>query len=313
MNRNQHLSRGLDLSRPGLEIGALHNPCIAKSGSKVLYVDHLPTEQLKAKYAADGFPHCDDIKDVDIVVGPAGLLDAIGDHRFAYVVASHVIEHIANPIRWLREIHTLLEPGGVLSLAIPDKRFCFDRLRSETGSAQWVEAYIRDDNAPSPGRIFDALHNEVTLNGEITWSRDVDPGFLRHLTHPREALRTAIETFRSGAYRDVHCSTFIPASFFRMVRQLAVLDLFDFEVAYFVDTIGHEFFVHLRKLDTPDWTRQIASMPIMRDGRFVSVPTDFDAGFYLRTYQDVAAARLDPVEHYLNYGRQEGRLHCAPT
>lgn len=311
MNRNQILSRGLDLSRPGLEIGALHNPCIAKSGSKVLYVDHLPTEELKAKYRADGFPHCDAIEDVDIVVGADGLLEAVGERQFAYVVASHVIEHIANPIRWLREIHTLLEPGGVLSLAIPDKRYCFDRLRSESVTAQWIDAYVRDDNAPPPGRIFDALHNEVTFEGNITWNRDVDPGFLRHLTHPREALRAAIETYRSGAYRDVHCSTFTPASFFRLARQLAVVGLFDFEVKQFVDSIGHEFFVQLRRQETPDWTRQIASMPILREGRFVSVPVDFDAEFYLRTYPDIAAAQLDPVEHYLNYGRQEGRLHCA--
>lgn len=32
-----------------------------------------------------------------------------------------------------------------------------------------------------------------------------------------------------------------------------------------------------------------------------------DAEFYLRANPDVAAARMDPVEHYLKYGAAEGR------
>lgn len=33
----------------------------------------------------------------------------------------------------------------------------------------------------------------------------------------------------------------------------------------------------------------------------------FDKEFYLRTYQDVAEARVDPAKHYLRYGGKEGR------
>ncbi|MEQ1556819.1 MAG: glycoside hydrolase family 99-like domain-containing protein, partial [Gallionella sp.] len=36
----------------------------------------------------------------------------------------------------------------------------------------------------------------------------------------------------------------------------------------------------------------------------------FDAGWYLRTYQDVVAAGIDPHEHYLNYGKADGRFSC---
>jgi hypothetical protein len=33
----------------------------------------------------------------------------------------------------------------------------------------------------------------------------------------------------------------------------------------------------------------------------------FDADWYLTTYPDVAAAGLDPIDHYLNHGASEGR------
>lgn len=37
----------------------------------------------------------------------------------------------------------------------------------------------------------------------------------------------------------------------------------------------------------------------------------FDADFYLNQYPDVAAACIDPYEHFVNYGRKEGRI-CIP-
>ena len=38
----------------------------------------------------------------------------------------------------------------------------------------------------------------------------------------------------------------------------------------------------------------------------------FDAAWYLEQYPDVAAAGIDPLRHYLDHGRYEGRLGAAP-
>ena len=43
-----------------------------------------------------------------------------------------------------------------------------------------------------------------------------------------------------------------------------------------------------------------------RRKRFLEA-TGFDAGWYLKTYQDVATARVDPLDHYILYGKREGR------
>jgi Ca2+-binding RTX toxin-like protein len=47
------------------------------------------------------------------------------------------------------------------------------------------------------------------------------------------------------------------------------------------------------------------------EGRVPS--STFDAREYLGDYVDVAAARVDPLEHFLHYGAQEGREPTAPT
>jgi 2-polyprenyl-3-methyl-5-hydroxy-6-metoxy-1,4-benzoquinol methylase len=46
--------------------------------------------------------------------------DAIPWGRFDVVVMSHVVEHLTNPGRVLREVQSKLSPGGVLYVAVPD-------------------------------------------------------------------------------------------------------------------------------------------------------------------------------------------------
>ena len=42
----------------------------------------------------------------------------------------------------------------------------------------------------------------------------------------------------------------------------------------------------------------------------VNALAEFDSAFYLRKYPDIAAAGIDPLEHYLTQGHAEGRTPC---
>ncbi len=57
----------------------------------------------------------------------------------AFVLSEHVLEHIANPLRALREWHRVLEPGGALLLFLPHPARCFDRNRERTTLAHVIE------------------------------------------------------------------------------------------------------------------------------------------------------------------------------
>lgn len=62
-----------------------------------------------------------------------------------------------------------------------------------------------------------------------------------------------------------------------------------------------------------------------KEGRIAVVPeagvegsaeadsTNYDWDFYLQQYPDVAAAGVDPLKHYLQFGRDEGRIAVLPT
>jgi SAM-dependent methyltransferase len=308
LDRIAQLVADLDLRRPGLEIGPYDRPCVSKRHHPVAYADILDTQSLRAKGQSEG-RNPQDIGDVDFVIVPDGLLAAVGERRFGYVIASHVLEHVPDPIGWFGEVHALLQPGGVLSLALPDQRRCFDRLRQPTPVSQWIDAHLSGQRRPSPGNVFDALFNAVNHRGEGSWGDEVAASAVSRITHPLEALRLAREAAVSTAYHDVHCSVQTLDSFLLNLRQLVLLDLFPFVFVSSHETVHEEFFIALRRDDGASWQERMAALPLPRVERYAALPMDFDPRRYLELHADLVAARVDPAEHYLDFGMREGRAY----
>jgi SAM-dependent methyltransferase len=70
-------------------------------------------------------------------------LSAIADGAYDFVLASHVLEHSANPIRALNEWLRVLTESGVLVLVLPHKEGSFDHRRPVTTLAHMIEDYER--------------------------------------------------------------------------------------------------------------------------------------------------------------------------
>ncbi|WP_221029449.1 methyltransferase domain-containing protein [Actomonas aquatica] len=118
------------LSGRGLEIGALNKPSPVPPAAQVEYFDAMTAED-----ARQLFPEIGD--DAFVSVDHLGELDHDGlaqfeDQTFEFVILSHVIEHVANPIRVLAECFRILRPNGLLLIAVPDKRYTYDRDRALT-------------------------------------------------------------------------------------------------------------------------------------------------------------------------------------
>ena len=105
------------LSGRGIEIGALHRPTVAPH-LDVTYVDRIATADMIAKHPelADANPPIVD------VVDDGGVLAKIPDASQDFVIASHLIEHLRDPISGLSNWQRVLKPGGRLFLVVPDAR-----------------------------------------------------------------------------------------------------------------------------------------------------------------------------------------------
>ena len=168
MDRTARLLSMFDATGLGLEVGPSYNPLLPKSaGYNVEIFDHADAETLRAKYR----DNASQIEEVDYVSDGRGLLDVIGEPgRYDYIVASHVIEHVADIVRFVQDCETLLKDGGTLVLAVPDKRYCFDTLRPISTVGQALQAFAEKRTRHSPGVVFDHLSMICTKEGwGVVW------------------------------------------------------------------------------------------------------------------------------------------------
>jgi SAM-dependent methyltransferase len=75
---------------------------------------------------------------------PSSLALDFLDKKYDVVLASHVLEHIANPLKALRHWRAALRPGGRLLLVLPDRRHCFDHRRPVTPASVLLRKYKED-------------------------------------------------------------------------------------------------------------------------------------------------------------------------
>jgi SAM-dependent methyltransferase len=115
----------------GIEIGALHEPLRVPAGVTVTYVDKWTVAELREHY-----PDLAGVPIVEPDVFDDGTrLETIADCSQDFVVANHFLEHCEDPIGTLETLLRVTRPGGVLYLAVPDKRRTFDRRRPPTSLA----------------------------------------------------------------------------------------------------------------------------------------------------------------------------------
>jgi predicted SAM-dependent methyltransferase len=241
----------IDKKGLGLEIGPSHNPIAPKKkGFNVHILDHATADQLREKYKGHEIHgvKLENIEDVDYVWHGEPFHELIGKTScYEWIIASHVIEHVPDLISFLQQCDSLLIPSGILSLVIPDKRYCFDYFSPISSTGNALDAYAEMRVRPSHGQIFDHFANASKHNGNIAWSADVHgiPNELGHEFDQAQALYA--QSVSSADYIDAHCWRFTPASFRLMMSDLHSLNLINLEIKAEFDTVGCEFYVSLGK------------------------------------------------------------------
>ncbi len=155
----------------GLEFGALHQPLhVDPTRASVQYADQLSREQL-----LETFPEVA-TRWGDAVVDPDFLVDLNRDdlgvfevEQFDFFVANDVIEHLANPIRFLTAVYAVMKPRARLFLSVPDLRFTEDARRRPTRRAHlWREyrAGVTDVDDRHLHRFFEGMNQPVPKDPE---------------------------------------------------------------------------------------------------------------------------------------------------
>jgi predicted SAM-dependent methyltransferase len=70
-------------------------------------------------------------------------LHGIADHRYDFLLSSHNLEHISNPIKALKEWIRVVKARGAMIIVLPDYRRTFDHRRKPTPVEHMIEDYER--------------------------------------------------------------------------------------------------------------------------------------------------------------------------
>jgi len=123
----------------GLEIGAFTQPTDLSPDLEIEYYDRFGVEALRKFYDESCCRPLFEPK----YCGNAEWLDGLDPGKtFDFLIANHVIEHLEDPIRFLKEISRVLNPGGRFLLTAPNKRFSFDRRRELTRFDHLVDDHL---------------------------------------------------------------------------------------------------------------------------------------------------------------------------
>ena len=151
------------LAGNGIEIGALHNPLRVPPQARVRFADRLPRAELLQHY-----PEMIGIGVVEPdILDDGEKLATIADGSLDFIIANNFIEHCQDPIGTLQNFFRRLKPGGVVYLAVPDKRHTFDRGRESTAFAH-LEQDRRDGGAASRQAHFIDFARHAEYRGQGT-------------------------------------------------------------------------------------------------------------------------------------------------
>jgi SAM-dependent methyltransferase len=182
----------------GIEVGAGSRPFPIPSNSLCLYGDVRDRGQLERYFSTEAVTVSGRID--------AQTLDGIPHDSLDFAISAHVIEHLYDPVRAIKETIRRLKAGGVFLLAVPEMTQTWDRRRPPTT----FEHVMRDEQDGGEG---------TRLQAYMDHCRYVHPEMTGETFPENDIGRLAREGMANGV--DVHVHAWPESGFFRMLDYVA--------------------------------------------------------------------------------------------
>lgn len=222
MSKNPRDQIGESLTGDVLEIGPGSNPFPTAPGARVRYADRSVAGGRDANWP-ELIGHPVGINaDFDINLD-TDYLSPIADESVDAVVASHVIEHVANPLKAINEFERVLRPNGRLVLIIPDRGSTFDSVRAATPFQHVLQEFKAGVTEVDDAHIIDfcsAIYNQPSIH----------PPSVREWHNPAGLNADLIALHRR---RSIHVHCWSPEEFASLIVGALSAGLFSWKLLQF--------------------------------------------------------------------------------
>jgi len=213
------------LKGSGIEIGAAQLPVKLPDIAKVLYVDVFDENKLREIYPL--------YKKLDIVnidvVDDGEKLSKFNNGSLDFIIANHFIEHCLDPIGTIINMYNKLRNEGVLYMAIPDKRYTFDKPRPLTSYDHLIKEH-RDKS----GQKFRLEHTIEYAKVKLGKQKNID-----------SKVKSKVKDIMESGYR-IHYHVWTTKEMIEMLIRLNNDFGIDFEVEAMLKN-HHEVIFIIRK------------------------------------------------------------------
>jgi hypothetical protein len=95
----------------------------------------------------------------NVIINDAVNITNVGDSAYDFVFTSHCLEHIANPIKALKEWLRIIKTGGYVILILPEKTRCFDHKREISKFSTLLSQYEKNVGEDDLSTLPEILKN----------------------------------------------------------------------------------------------------------------------------------------------------------
>ena len=198
MTHEEKVARWIGPGKIGVEIGAFKSP-VPGLAPKPIYVDRF-RDYAGERCLADYY-------------GDATELP-FRDNSLDYVITSHVLEHVANPVKALAEWYRVLRPRGVIYCLVPDRRYTWDHGRPLRTVDHMLEDFERGTT------VADGTHIDDFVDG-VDWSTYSPATAVADVPKKKEELKKIYHgAVDSGNEINIHFHVFEPSNLLELFEKL---------------------------------------------------------------------------------------------
>lgn len=94
-----------------------------------------------------------------VIINDAVNISQVADEVYDFCFSSHSLEHIANPLKAVREWLRIIKTGGHVIIIVPEKSACFDHKRAYSKFATLLSQYEKDVGEDDLSTLPEILRN----------------------------------------------------------------------------------------------------------------------------------------------------------